>query len=82
VSFWAYPRLRSFGLSHQNAKQVLCSQIVPEIVYKKNIEWVTNYHRDMVLNNRLTIDPKSNLTWAYPLSENGEHRNSWSKLKF
>ena len=82
VSFWAYPRLRSFGLSHQNAKQVLCSQIVPEIVYKKNIEWVANYHRDMVLNNRLTIDPKSNLTWAYPLSENGEHRNSWSKLKF
>jgi len=81
VSFWAYPRLRSFGLSHHTAKQVLCSQIVPELVYKKNIEWVANYHRDMVLNNRLTVSPKSNLTWAYPLSDSGEHRNSWSKVK-
>jgi len=81
VSFWAYPRLRSFGLSHENAKRVLVSQIVPEEVYRKNIQWVSNYHKDMVLNNQLQIKPKSNFTWGYPLAEEGEFRNATSKLK-
>lgn len=81
VSFWAYPRLRSFGLSHANAKKVLVSQIVPDLVYRKNIEWVSNYHKDMVLNNQLDIRAESNTTWGYPLAEEGEFRNSWSKMK-
>lgn len=81
VSFWAYPRLRSFGLSHHNATKVLTSQVVPEQIYRKNIEWVSNYHRDMVINNKIDVQPQSNQNWAYPLAKEGEFRNSWLKIK-
>jgi len=80
VSFWAYPRLRSFGLSHKNAKNVLKSQVVPGEVYRRNIEWVAKYHSDIVNNNGLSICPQSNKEWAFPPDKS--MRNSWSKIKF
>lgn len=48
TNFWAYPRLRSLGLSHQRAFDILKSREVPEEVYRKNIAWIKSYHRDLI----------------------------------
>ena len=69
VSFWAYPRLRSFGLNHHEATKTLCSGIVPEYVYKSNIEWIGKYHLGLLKNNDLTGNITYNSSWMYPTDE-------------
>jgi radical SAM superfamily enzyme YgiQ (UPF0313 family) len=44
VSFWAYPRLRSFGMGHKEAKDTLCG-LIPDEVYRKNMNWIKDYHK-------------------------------------
>ena len=58
TSFWAYPRLRSFGLNHNTATKVLSSTQIPDIVYDKNLEWISNYHSDIINTNRLSVEAK------------------------
>tara|TARA_B100001287_G_scaffold276793_1_gene289516 strand:+ start:3 stop:1658 length:1656 start_codon:yes stop_codon:yes gene_type:complete len=57
TSFWAYPRLRSFGLNHHTATKVLSSKSIPDIVYQKNLEWISNYHGDIIKTNQLSVTP-------------------------
>jgi hypothetical protein len=69
VSFWAYPRLRSFGLNHHEATKTLCSGVVPDYVYKSNIEWIGKYHLGLLKNNDLTGNITYNSSWMYPIEE-------------
>lgn len=79
VSFWAYPRLRSFGLTHIEATDALCSGIVPDHVYKSNIEWIGKYHLGLIKNNNLEGNIVYNTSWMYPVG--GSHRNSQVPIK-
>jgi hypothetical protein len=79
VSFWAYPRLRSFGLTHHEATDALCSGIVPDYVYKSNIEWIGKYHLGLIKHNDLTGNITYNTSWMYPTD--GDHRNNQVPIK-
>jgi hypothetical protein len=58
TSFWAYPRLRSFGLNHNTATKVLSNTKIPDIVYDKNLEWISKYHADIINTNQLSVEAK------------------------
>jgi hypothetical protein len=67
VSFWAYPRLRSFGLTHYEATKTLCAKVVPDFVYKLNIEWISKYHFELIKHNNLSGNITYNTSWMYPI---------------
>jgi len=75
VSFWAYPRLRSFGLNHYEATKTLCSGIVPDYVYKANIEWIGKYHLGLIKHNDLSGNITYNTSWMYPI-DNSHRKES------
>lgn len=51
TSFWAYPRVRSFGYSHNEASNILKSREIPIDVYRQNVKWINNYHTELIEQN-------------------------------
>ena len=44
TSFWAYPRMRSFGLDHYQAVSVLLKGKLSDDIHKRNMEWIKTFH--------------------------------------
>ena len=47
-NFWSYPRLRSIGYTHEKSVTILKGDSVPQTVYKKNKQWINNYHKNLI----------------------------------
>jgi len=52
TSFWAYPRVRSFGYDHHEATRIMSAREVPVDVYIQNLEWINNYHQELLMLNK------------------------------
>ena len=47
TSFWAYPRMRSFGLDHYQAVDVLTKDVLPDEIHSQNVEWIQKFHNKL-----------------------------------
>jgi radical SAM superfamily enzyme YgiQ (UPF0313 family) len=45
TNFWAYPRIRSLGYTHNQAFDILKTAKIPNELYDKNVQWINNYHK-------------------------------------
>ena len=52
TSFWAYPRVRSLGYDHYEASKLMSAKEVPMDIYVQNLEWVNNYHQELLMLNK------------------------------
>jgi len=44
TSFWAYPRMRSFGLDHHQAVGVLTEDVLSDEIHSQSIKWIQKFH--------------------------------------
>jgi hypothetical protein len=44
TNFWSYPRMRSLGYTHAESFEMLKNSSMPDELYKKNDEWIMEYH--------------------------------------
>jgi radical SAM superfamily enzyme YgiQ (UPF0313 family) len=51
TNFWAYPRVRSLGYTHLETVKILTAKEVPVKIYQQNVEWIDNYHLDVLKRN-------------------------------
>ena len=51
TNFWSYPRMRSLGYNHIDSFRMLKDASMPDDLYKKNNQWINDYHKLMEENN-------------------------------
>lgn len=51
TNFWSYPRMRSLGYSHKESFYMLKDASMPEELYRKNNQWIDDYHQLVKENN-------------------------------
>jgi len=56
TSFWAYPRMRSFGLDHYQAVSVSLKGKLSNDIHKRNMEWIKTFHDRIQKINHVSSD--------------------------